>query len=256
MNFKHLLLGASAFALVVTGADAATRKPLVQNGGQTQQLQSGDVLGDSGGNAYGFGSVTSAGLSMPGQFSCSGSPITTTGTFTCAWATEAANTVFAGPASGSAAAPGFRGLVAADLPLISLTTGVSGVLPSANGGVDTSAWTSYSPSVSCSQATGTINCAVTAARYKTIGKTTFIAVRIGVTGTFTGGAFASVGLPNTAANQSVYYPIFGREISATGLSWAGTIAPNATTMTGVNYLNSTTVATGYILDFNGSYENQ
>lgn len=41
-------------------------------------------------------------------------------------ATAAANTVFAGPATGSAAAPTFRALVAADLPLA--TTGAFGAV--------------------------------------------------------------------------------------------------------------------------------
>jgi len=67
-------------------------------------------------NAIG-GSVTSVGLSLPGSvFSISGSPVTSTGTLTGAFVTQSANTVFAGPASGSAAAPTFRAMVGADLP--------------------------------------------------------------------------------------------------------------------------------------------
>jgi len=41
-------------------------------------------LGDSGGAP---GTVTSAALSLPAQFSCAGSPITGSGTFSCSWAT-------------------------------------------------------------------------------------------------------------------------------------------------------------------------
>jgi hypothetical protein len=44
--------------------------------------------------------VTSVGLSLPGIFTVSGSPVTTTGTLTGALANENANMVFAGPASG------------------------------------------------------------------------------------------------------------------------------------------------------------
>lgn len=63
------------------------------------------------------GTVTSVGLSLPGIFTVSGSPVTTTGTLTGALATQTPNFVFAGPASGAtAAAPTFRALVAADLP--------------------------------------------------------------------------------------------------------------------------------------------
>lgn len=48
---------------------------------------------------------------------------------------QSANRVLASPA-GSAGLPSFRTLVAADIPSISLTTGVSGVLPIANGGTN------------------------------------------------------------------------------------------------------------------------
>lgn len=53
---------------------------------------------------------------MPGIFAVAGSPVTTAGTFTVTFNTQSANVVFAGPASGAAATPTFRSLVAADLP--------------------------------------------------------------------------------------------------------------------------------------------
>lgn len=63
-----------------------------------------------------------------------GAPITNSGTLVPALLTQAANKVLIGPSSGSAAAPTFRLLVSADLPLINLASGVSGSLPLANGG--------------------------------------------------------------------------------------------------------------------------
>lgn len=65
--------------------------------------------------ANGLGSVSSVALSMPAEFSVSGSPITTSGTFTVSKANQSANTHFAGPTSGGAAAPAFRALVEADI---------------------------------------------------------------------------------------------------------------------------------------------
>lgn len=50
---------------------------------------------------------------------------------------QTTNKVLASP-SGSSGVPSFRALVAADIPIISLTTGVSGVLPIANGGTNAS----------------------------------------------------------------------------------------------------------------------
>jgi hypothetical protein len=65
----------------------------------------------------GAGTVTSVGLSLPAIFSVSGSPVTGAGTLTASLATQSANRVWAGPASGAAAAPAFRALVGADLPV-------------------------------------------------------------------------------------------------------------------------------------------
>jgi hypothetical protein len=83
----------------------------------------------------GTGSVSSVSLSAPAEFTVTGSPITGTGTLALTKATEAANTVWAGPTTGGAAQPAFRALAAADLPAgvgsvtsVSVTTanGVSG----------------------------------------------------------------------------------------------------------------------------------
>lgn len=67
----------------------------------------------------GSGSVTSVGLSLPAIFTVTNSPVTSTGTLTGTLATQTANTIFAGPTTGSAAAPAFRALVAADIPSLS-----------------------------------------------------------------------------------------------------------------------------------------
>lgn len=62
------------------------------------------------------GSVTSVALSLPSSvFSVGGSPVTSAGTLSGTFNSQAANTVFAAP-NGSAGTPSFRALVAADLP--------------------------------------------------------------------------------------------------------------------------------------------
>ena len=67
----------------------------------------------------GTGTVTSVALALPASvFSISGSPVTASGTLTGSFVNQAANTLFAGPSSGGAAAPAFRALVIADLPAI------------------------------------------------------------------------------------------------------------------------------------------
>lgn len=61
--------------------------------------------------------VTSVGLSMPNIFSVANSPVTGVGTINVTLANQSANMVFAAPTS-SAGAPGFRYLVAADIPTL------------------------------------------------------------------------------------------------------------------------------------------
>lgn len=89
----------------------------------------------------GSGSVTSVGLTMPAEFTVTGSPIAGAGTLAVTKANENANTLFAGPTSGGAAAPTFRTLVAADLPAgtgtvtsVALTLAVPAALLSASVG--------------------------------------------------------------------------------------------------------------------------
>lgn len=67
-------------------------------------------------NNGGSGTVTSVALTAPNILSVAGSPITGAGTLALTLATQSANTVFAGPTTGSAAVPTFRSLVTADLP--------------------------------------------------------------------------------------------------------------------------------------------
>lgn len=82
----------------------------------------GGVLDAAGGGGGGSGTVTSVAMTAPAFLSVSGSPITASGTLALSLATQSANLVFAGPSSGSAAAPTFRSLVGADLPNPSSST--------------------------------------------------------------------------------------------------------------------------------------
>lgn len=84
------------------------------------------VYQPGGAGGGGAGTVTSVGLAMPAIFSVAGSPVTTAGTITVSLATQSANRVFAGPTSGGAAAPTFRALVAADLPVMVGDAGAGG----------------------------------------------------------------------------------------------------------------------------------
>lgn len=79
--------------------------------GQTPKTNSDVLFGTNSG-----GTVTSVGVALPGSvFTVTGSPVTTSGTITGSFVTQLANVVWAGPATGAAAVPAFRGLVDADL---------------------------------------------------------------------------------------------------------------------------------------------
>jgi hypothetical protein len=84
---------------------------------QIQQVQRGlnDLAATVGAGGGGSG-VTSVGLSMPGMFSVTGSPLIAPGTISVSLTAQAKNTFLGGPTSGSNATPTFRLLTAADFP--------------------------------------------------------------------------------------------------------------------------------------------
>lgn len=116
-NFTLSSLGGLLNPIQIAQDGAATGQAMLWNG---TRWAPGSV------GAGGGGTVTSVALSMPASlFGVTGSPVTGSGTLTATLATQAARHVFMGPDGGSAAAPGFRALVAADLPA-SITSNTSG----------------------------------------------------------------------------------------------------------------------------------
>ena len=94
---------------------------------------SGTLYLGADGACHQSGGVTSVGLAMPSIFSVTGSPITSSGTLTVSANSQTQNEVYASP-NGAAGIPGFRSLTTLDIPLISLSSGVTGTLPPFNGG--------------------------------------------------------------------------------------------------------------------------
>jgi hypothetical protein len=112
-------------------------------------IQTNDSLGDPHGIWYycpsdhvweminqtsGGGGSVSVGLSLPSEFTVTGSPVTGTGTLTGNWANQNANLIFAGPASGSAARPAFRALSVNDIPAGTYNISITGTAANLAGG--------------------------------------------------------------------------------------------------------------------------
>ena len=85
----------------------------------------GNTLNLSANNTWNVGTVTSVGMTLPGIFTVSGSPVTSIGTLTASLASQTANLIFASP-NGTAGSPVFRALANADIPNLDwnkITTG-------------------------------------------------------------------------------------------------------------------------------------
>lgn len=103
--------GIYTFSLYIFLEGPALARLPIGTEGQVLEVASGiPAWGDA------VGGVTSVAMTVPAEFSVSGSPITSTGTLAITKVTETANTVWAGPTAGSAAQPAFRALVASDIP--------------------------------------------------------------------------------------------------------------------------------------------
>lgn len=76
------------------------------------RLQEPQVYPDMVVATPGGGSVSSVGFTMPAEFSVAGSPVDSSGTLAVTKAVQNAGTVYAGPATGSAAPPTFTSLTA------------------------------------------------------------------------------------------------------------------------------------------------
>jgi hypothetical protein len=186
----------------------------------------------------GGGSVTSVAITGDGVIfasSISGSPISSSGTFNLLTSllTQNANRVLAGPASGGAATPTFRALVAADFPAgVGTVTSVALAL---NGSTLLSLSVSGSPVTGSGTLTGTINFvnqsantvlagptsgAATAPSFRALAAADIfgtVATSFSASPTFNAAAFASptftMTLTGNVTSSTVTNPIAGQRIT-------------------------------------------
>lgn len=129
-----------------TGGSSYTAKGILVGNGTSPLGQiavpttAGTVLSYDGTNfswiaVGGSGTVTSISLTVPADLAVSPATITTSGTFAITRVAQSANSVFAGPATGTTAGvPTYRALVAADIPALDAAKITTGTLVLARGG--------------------------------------------------------------------------------------------------------------------------
>lgn len=170
----------------------------------------------AGGGGGGSGTVTSVAATVPSFLTISGSPITTSGTLAFDLATQSANTVFAGPTTGGAAAPAFRSLVAADVPTLNQnTTGTAANITAASNSTLT---TLSALSLPGSQVSGDIS-------GNAANVTGTVAIANGGTGQVTANAALNAFLPSQSSNTGKILSTDG-----TNTSWVTPTALSSNTL--------------------------
>lgn len=129
------------------------------------------------------------------------------------------------------------------------TDGTRGVAQGGTGDSG-SAWTAYTPTVTAQS--GTFTSVTGTGRYKTIGKTTFVQIAVGITTNGTAGSWVIASLPNTAG--SAVQILAGRATVLSTKMLQGQINGGGTTVAILNYDNSYPGATGEQLVLSGVYE--
>ena len=228
--------------------------------------------GLGGGGSGGSGTVTSVGLSDGSStpiYSISGSPVTTSGTLTFTLANETANYIFAGPTSGSAAQPTFRGLVAADLPSgwnpVSIANGGTGQTTELAAINALTAWNTSNVFVGNSAATSTTATGIVSVGYQagknmtsSCNQNTFIGYQagygtssgpantfVGCSSGFGNGGAALTGSANVGLGYGSLYNIRGSASRNMGEGYESLVGvTTGTGNVGLGYVAGQTITTG------------
>lgn len=119
--------------ILVRGSSGFDEAKSVGSNGHVLTADSAEATGMKWAAPATSGTVTSVAQTVPDEFSIAGSPVTSSGTLAISKATQTANTLWAGPTTGSAAQPTFRAMVAADIaPVPNFLFGVTFVYTDAH----------------------------------------------------------------------------------------------------------------------------
>lgn len=133
-------VGTSVLSIANGGTGSTTLLGALNNLLPSQTGNGGKFLTTDGTNTSWGTAVTSVGLALPAELTVSNSPVTSTGTLTAAWASQAANTIFASP-DGAAGTPSFRVMTANDVPNLDASKINTGTLSVSRGGTGVTSMT-------------------------------------------------------------------------------------------------------------------
>jgi hypothetical protein len=133
-------VGSTILSIANGGTGASTAVGALNNLLPSQATNGGKFLTTDGTNASWSTAVTSVGLALPAELTVSNSPVTSTGTLTAAWASQAANKIFASP-DGAAGTPTFRDMTANDVPNLDASKIATGTLGVTRGGTGSTSFT-------------------------------------------------------------------------------------------------------------------
>lgn len=136
---------------------------------------------------------------------------------------------------------------------VNLADGVTGTLPVANGGTgDTgTAWSAYTPTVNAGS--GSYTTVSASGRYKQIGKTVFVNIKVTITDNGTAASYFTVSLP-VNGNASLSQIIPAREVSVNGFTGAGYIATSSGSALVTKYDGTYLGGTSWVVSLTGVYE--
>jgi hypothetical protein len=137
----------------------------------------------------------------------------------------------------------------------SLPSSVNTAISVSEGGTGDAgtAWTAYTPTLSCAGAGSAPTTSAIAGRSKTVGKTTNIEIAVTLSSTGSCAAGIAISLPNTSNSAAI---LTGRENATTGAMLQGYIASAASSAVVTKYDNTVAQTNGYQLIVSGGYENQ
>lgn len=136
---------------------------------------------------------------------------------------------------------------------VNLANGVTGTLPVANGGTaDTgTAWTTYTPTLTCGVGSAT---STNTGRYKQLGKTMFIELRVQVTAVGTCTTSATLNLPTGTAAAD--FALHGWDYGLTGVTQNALLLSGGTTFALKDHTSGFPIATNAVLVYSGVIEIQ